>query len=171
MVKIFELKQEEEKRNAAALFFIDIPEYSRMFVMRDSDGNDSNNSNIGFGVLELDGAEVLIKYVCVPDDSKPFVYFDLMARSLLNIVRDMFGLRVIIKTAEVNSHCKKDGCPAKNIDYKSSRNCDSVSGKSNQSSVLYWQQFGFEKYAEGVLSVISHKIDLRGDCKRGENHA
>jgi len=142
MIRVYELKTEEDKKKAKAKFSVLILEFCRVFLMQDIDAN----QDIGIGVLQLDGAEVYIKYICVPDDDKPFEYFDLLARSLLNVLRDMFGLRILLDSSQVNAHCKKDGCPAKN--------------KND-----YWRQFGFKEYADGVLSVISHEIDLKGACK------
>lgn len=118
----------------AEKFGVELNGFQRVFIMREDD--DSGNKNdIGAGVLELDRGTVFIKHIIT---DKPFLYFDLLTRSLLAEALDMPNIYIKIKKDTV-------------------RQAEVSAGNG------YFLRFGFKENGEN-LEVLSNDIDLSGSC-------
>lgn len=96
------VKERESSYEAAALQKLNgsHDENERVLIM------DDDGEPIGYSVLALDGADVLIKAVFVKD-GYDFRYFDLLARSTLNFV-NLFDVPLTVKVAK-NDYYKPFG--------------------------------------------------------------
>lgn len=119
--------------DCAKMFGVELNAAERVFVMHE-------DGDIGAGVLQLDKGVVIIKHIIT---DKPFLYFDLLVRSMLAAVRDMRGIKIRIKmdsvkAGQIGINPEKDG---------------------------YFLKFGFTKQGD-FLEVLSSDINLSGNCKK-----
>ncbi|MCL2675020.1 MAG: hypothetical protein FWE84_00275 [Firmicutes bacterium] len=91
MVEVFEISGIRAQECGEKFGFV-VNSACRVFVMQE-------NGDIGAGVLMLDGGVVWIKQVVT---NSPFAYYDLLARTLLAVVRNMTGMMVRVKKAYEN---------------------------------------------------------------------
>lgn len=127
MIEVYEIDYERAKESAKNFGTIaNIGD--RFFIMEEK-------GEIGFATVGLCGKDVIIKEVIT---DKPFAYFDLLTRTVLNALKNLPN--------SVNVF---------------------VSQKVIELKPEYFFRFGFRK-TDDCLVVNNIDIDLSGTCKKGE---